>query len=118
MRTSTTASLFFLPLLTSAAPMACDIHPVFTLNPINLSSYYTYTTPAHAGPKLGSISFTLQNDQTNYMTECSGSSPMPFGQFYDFQTFDCTVPSGAQMSFSYDTSTKIVSLNSTWSCGG
>jgi hypothetical protein len=113
----TAAIALSLSLLSYAAPYQCEPHPLLTLAPINLSSYYTYTTPAHQGPRLGVISFTLQNDQTDDTTECSGSSQMSFGWFYATQTFNCTSPSG-ETSFSFDSITKAVSLNTLWTCGG
>jgi hypothetical protein len=113
----TAAIALFLSILTCATSYQCDTHPLLTLVLINLSSYYTYTTPAHQGPRLGVISFTLQNDQADDTTECSGSSQMSFGWFYATQTFNCTSTSG-ETSFSFDSITKAVGLNTTWTCGG
>jgi hypothetical protein len=113
----TAAVSLFLPILTYAASYQCDPHPLLTLAPINLSSYYTYTTPAHQGPRLGTISFTLQNDQVDDTTECSAFSQMSFGYFYATQTFNCTSSSG-ETSFSFDSMTKALNLSTSWTCGG
>ena len=46
---------------------------------------------------------------------------MPLGKFYGFQTFECMTPGGEAWQkslFAYDTSTKVIGVNSTWSCGG
>ncbi|KAF1916573.1 hypothetical protein BDU57DRAFT_516770 [Ampelomyces quisqualis] len=122
MRATTSSVLSFLPLLTTAVPTKCgSLHPTFKFEPINLSSYYTYTSPSASGPKVGYISFTLSNDEVDYVTQCAGVTSMPLGQFYDYQQFECTSPgqSGAQKSsFTFDSNTKILSLNSTWNCGG
>jgi hypothetical protein len=119
MRAIPAAALLLPPIVSMAAPSSPSFSPVLTLNPINLSSYFTYTTPAHAGPRLGSISFTLRNSQVDYDTHCEGST-MSFGQFYAYQTFECATPNGTawkDASFSYDSNTKTISLNSTWTCG-
>jgi hypothetical protein len=119
MYTTTSLILSILPLLVSAAPPNCgSLHPTFTLEPIDLSSYYTYTTPSASGPKLGSISFTLKNDEVDYTTQCSGVSAMPLGQFYGSQIFDCTTSGEGKSSFAYDSNSKVINVNSTWSCGG
>lgn len=119
MHSPKTFLLAALPFLTAVTADCGSIHPVFTLDPINLSSYYTYTTPAASGPKEGQISFSLKNDQVDYTTQCKGVTVQPLGQFYRFQTFDCT--SGKpweKSSFSYDSNSKVINLNSTWTCGG
>ena len=121
MPSPTTLLLATLPFLTVAAAGCGSQHPIFTLNPINLSSYYTYVSPSASGPKSGQISFTLRNDDVDYSTECKGGSSMPLGQFYSFQVFDCSAPSGKpweKSSFSYDTASKVLNVNSTWTCGG
>lgn len=108
-----------LPLLSAVAAECGSRYPVFTLEPINLSSYYTYTTPSASGPKEGHISFSLKSDQFGYVTECAGTTGMPLGQFYDFQTFECANSKPwEKSSFSFDSYSKSITVNSTWTCGG
>ncbi|KAF2737656.1 hypothetical protein EJ04DRAFT_510097 [Polyplosphaeria fusca] len=125
------AALPLFPLLISSLPAACaapaepsscgSLHPKWTLSAIDLSSYYTYTSPSASGPKLGSISFTFANSDVSYTAACKGNSVNPLGTFYSSQTFDCETEDGAtwkKTSFSYDTASKIVVVNSTWTCNG
>ncbi|KAF2263557.1 hypothetical protein CC78DRAFT_533832 [Lojkania enalia] len=132
---SKTSLLALLPAFAAAAP-ACgapqpppqpgspscgSTHPKWTLSPIDLSSYYTYTSPSASGPKLGTISFTFANDQVDYVAECSGSSVNPQGIFYGFETFECATEGGEEWkktSFSYDTASGVIAVNSTWMCPG
>jgi hypothetical protein len=122
MRATPSSIISIFPLLATAVPTKCgSLHPIFKLEPINLSSYYTYTSPSASGPKVGYISFTLSNDEVDYATQCSGVTSMPLGQFYNTQSFECTSlgQSGAQKSlFTFDSNTNVLSLNSTWNCGG
>ncbi|KAH7110298.1 hypothetical protein B0J11DRAFT_410246, partial [Dendryphion nanum] len=95
--------------------------PKWTLEPINLSSYYTYVSPSAAGPKLGSISFAFKNDQVDYISECKGSSVNPRGQFYGSASFDCVTPGGEawkKTSFNFDQSSGEIKIVSRWTCGG
>lgn len=106
----------------AAVPEKCSSnHPIFTLDPINFSSYYTYTTPSASGPKAATFSFLLKNDEVDYNIECSGTMSMPLGQFYGSRAFNCTTPDNAdwkQTSFAYDSNTKVVMTNTSWDCGG
>jgi hypothetical protein len=107
-----------------AAAISCTpgtLHPVWSLNPINLSSYHTYSSPSASGASLGSISFTLSSDQVDYNTTCTGFSVNPLGQFYSFQIFQCARPTNDTKdatSFSFDTSSNVISVNSSWTYGG
>ncbi|KAF2822533.1 hypothetical protein CC86DRAFT_258055, partial [Ophiobolus disseminans] len=84
---------------------------------INFSSYYTFISPSAMGPKAAYFSFKLNNDEVGVATDCRASTSMPLGQIYPHQRFDCSTED-VTTTFSYDTSTKVVGLNSTWSCGG
>ncbi|KAF2006313.1 hypothetical protein P154DRAFT_559397 [Amniculicola lignicola CBS 123094] len=104
-------------------PGTCgSLHAKWTLSPISLSSYYTYTSPSASGPKLGSIDFVFKNDQVDYSSTCKGSSANPQGIFYGSTWFDCETQGGNQgwkkTSFAYDTATSVVNVTSTWSCPG
>ncbi|KAF2186691.1 hypothetical protein K469DRAFT_571726 [Zopfia rhizophila CBS 207.26] len=115
-----------LPLFAAASPLQpradCgSIHPKWTLEDINLSSYYTYTSPSALGPRLGTVSFTFENDQVDYTASCKGNSVNPQGTFYSSQTFDCETPDGTswkKTSFDFDTSSSVFNVNSIWTCGG
>jgi YD repeat-containing protein len=115
--------LVLLTTVIAAVPEKCGSgHPTFTLDPINFSSYYTYTTPAASGPKLATFSFLLKNDETDYDVACRGAMSMPLGQFYGwYPAFNCTTPGNPdwkQTSFTYDSNTNLVAVNTTWDCGG
>ncbi|KAF2119741.1 hypothetical protein BDV96DRAFT_684266 [Lophiotrema nucula] len=100
-------------------PSCGSTHPKWTLDPINLSSYYTYTSPSASGPKLGSFSFTFATDQVDYEAQCSGSSVNPQGIFYGSQVFECVTPGGSgskTTSFSFDSASSVVSVNTTFTC--
>jgi hypothetical protein len=111
--------------LSLASAIICtpgSLHPVFTLDPVNLSSYYTYTSPSTAGPHFGTLNFTLTSDQTDYATQCVGISNNPLGQFYAAEKFVCNTPSvegpKSQTTFSYDTTSQVIALNTSWTYGG
>jgi hypothetical protein len=116
------SALSFSSLTTAIVCTPGSLHPVFTLDPVNLSSYYAYTSPSTSGPHIGNFSFTLTSDQTDYATECIGISNNPLGQFYGAQTFACNTPSvegpKSKTSFSYDTASQVVGLNTSWTYGG
>lgn len=107
-----------------AAAISCTpgtLHPVWTLDPVNLSSYYIFASPSASGPKLGSISFTLSSDQVDYNTTCAGYSVNPLGQFYSNEVFKCAAPTNDSKDatvFTFDTNSSVISLNSTWTYGG
>ncbi|KAH7406468.1 hypothetical protein DE146DRAFT_393356 [Phaeosphaeria sp. MPI-PUGE-AT-0046c] len=119
MHTTTKALLLLLSTVTNAASNdCCSSHPLFTLEPINLSSYYTYTTPSASGPKAGYISFALKHDGSNSTAACSGVTSMPLAQFYGSHIFECATQGGGRSSFAFDSYTGLIHVNSTWKCGG
>lgn len=90
--------------------------PRFTLEPINLSSYYTHTTASASGPKASYISFQLQRDGTNFTAACSSVISMPLAQFHGFRILEWAMQGGGKSPFSFESYTGLIHVNSTWIC--
>ena len=135
----TTFLLSLLPLLASASPttpltpeltrksgeapilsaaVCGSVHPSWLLSFINTESYYTYQSPSASGAHFGEFSFYFYNNQVDGAVQCRGYSNLAFGAFSGAEIFACgeVNENGLGTSFSYDSSTYVVSVNSTWTC--
>lgn len=106
----------------AVSPEKCGTrHPTLTLDPINYTTSWRYSTPAHAINGGTTVSFTLQNDEVDFATTCTGTETLYFGEFADYMVFNCTNPENKDWeptSFTYNSHTEVVALNTTWDCGG
>jgi hypothetical protein len=63
----------------------------------------------------------LTSLKVNYTTDCHATQSNPFGFFNGYMWWECLtegVDWPAEAAFSFDTYTKAIFVNATWTCGG